>query len=450
MTRKIMSRKYFGTDGVRGLVGQYPITPEFALKLGWAAGRAMTANAAGASVVVGKDTRLSGYLFEAALEAGLSAAGVSVRLLGPIPTPAVAHLTRAFHASAGIVISASHNPYHDNGIKFFGPDGRKLDDAVELSIESWLDKDMTIDNPDLLGKVTRQEDARGRYIEFCKSTFPYHLTLRGLKIVIDGAHGATYQVGPAVFAELGATVIRHACEPDGKNINDGVGSTHPESLQQRVLAEKADLGIAFDGDGDRIVMVDHRGEVIDGDELLYIMACERQRSGQEVGGVVGTLMSNFGLEKAITALGFEFVRANVGDRYVMAALNERGWTLGGEASGHIVCLDKSSTGDAIVAALQVLKAIVESGRSLAELKSGMSKFPHRLINVRLAERVDVMSKASVQSAIADAEQQLAGQGRVLLRASGTEPVIRVMVEGQNAPLVQALAESLAETVRNCL
>jgi phosphoglucosamine mutase len=309
---------------------------------------------------------------------------------------------------------------------------------------------MTIDNPDLLGKVTRQEDARGRYIEFCKSTFPYHLTLRGLKIVIDGAHGATYQVGPAVFAELGATVIRHACEPDGKNINDGVGSTHPESLQQRVLAEKADLGIAFDGDGDRIVMVDHRGEVIDGDELLYIMACERQRSGQEVGGVVGTLMSNFGLEKAITALGFEFVRANVGDRYVMAALNERGWTLGGEASGHIVCLDKSSTGDAIVAALQVLKAIVESGRSLAELKSGMSKFPHRLINVRLAERVDVMSKASVQSAIADAEQQLAGQGRVLLRASGTEPVIRVMVEGQNAPLVQALAESLAETVRNCL
>lgn len=445
-----MSRKYFGTDGVRGLVGQYPITPEFALKLGWAAGRAMTANAAGASVVVGKDTRLSGYLFEAALEAGLSAAGVSVRLLGPIPTPAVAHLTRAFHASAGIVISASHNPYYDNGIKFFGPDGRKLDDAVELSIESWLDKDMTIDNPDLLGKVTRQEDARGRYIEFCKSTFPYHLTLRGLKIVIDGAHGATYQVGPAVFDELGATVIRHACEPNGQNINDGVGSTHPESLQQRVLAEKADLGIAFDGDGDRIVMVDHRGEVIDGDELLYIMACERQRSGQDIGGVVGTLMSNFGLEKAITALGVEFVRANVGDRYVMAALNERGWTLGGEASGHIVCLDKTSTGDAIVAALQVLKAIVESGKSLAELKSGMSKFPHQLINVRLAERVDVMSKESVQKAIADAEQQLAGQGRVLLRASGTEPVIRVMVEGQNAPLVQALAESLAETVRNCL
>lgn len=445
-----MSRKYFGTDGVRGLVGQYPITPEFALKLGWAAGRAMAAKVDNPSVVVGKDTRLSGYLFESALEAGLSAAGVSVRLLGPIPTPAVAHLTRAFHASAGIVISASHNPYHDNGIKFFGPDGRKLDDAVELSIESWLDQDMRIDNPDTLGKVTRQEDARGRYIEFCKSTFPYHLSLRGLTIVIDGAHGATYHVGPAVFDELGARVIRHACEPNGHNINDGVGSTHPESLQQRVLAEKADLGIAFDGDGDRIVMVDHRGEVVDGDELLYVMARERQRSGASIGGVVGTLMSNFGLEKAIQAMGVEFVRANVGDRYVMAALNERGWTLGGEASGHIVCLDKSSTGDAIVAALQVLKAIVESGKPLAELKAGMSKFPHELINVRLAERVDVMSKPSVQLAIADAEQQLAGQGRVLLRASGTEPVIRVMVEGQNAALVQTLAKSLAETVRNCL
>lgn len=445
-----MSRKYFGTDGVRGLVGQYPITPEFALKLGWAAGRAMAAKVDNPSVVVGKDTRLSGYLFESALEAGLSAAGVSVRLLGPIPTPAVAHLTRAFHASAGIVISASHNPYHDNGIKFFGPDGRKLDDAVELSIESWLDQDMRIDNPDTLGKVTRQEDARGRYIEFCKSTFPYHLSLRGLTIVIDGAHGATYHVGPAVFDELGARVVRHACEPNGHNINDGVGSTHPESLQQRVLAEKADLGIAFDGDGDRIVMVDHRGEVVDGDELLYVMARERQRSGASIGGVVGTLMSNFGLEKAIQAMGVEFVRANVGDRYVMAALNERGWTLGGEASGHIVCLDKSSTGDAIVAALQVLKAIVESGKPLAELKAGMSKFPHELINVRLAERVDVMSKPSVQLAIADAEQQLAGQGRVLLRASGTEPVIRVMVEGQNAALVQTLAKSLAETVRNCL
>jgi len=444
-----MSRKYFGTDGVRGLVGQYPITPDFALKLGWAAGRAMASHGR-ASVVMGKDTRLSGYLFESALEAGLSAAGVSVRLLGPIPTPAVAHLTRAFHASAGIVISASHNPYHDNGIKFFGPDGKKLADAVELEIESWLDREMTIDNPDLLGKVTRQEDGRGRYIEFCKSTFPYHLSLHGLRIVVDCAHGATYQVGPAVFSELGAQVIRHACEPDGKNINDQVGSTHPEGLQRRVLAEKADLGIAFDGDGDRIVMVDHLGEVVDGDELVYLIARERQRVGQPVGGVVGTLMSNFGLEKAVQALGLEFVRANVGDRYVMAALEERGWTLGGEASGHIVCLDKATTGDAAVAALQVLAAMVGSGRSLAELKAGMSKYPQVLINVRLSEKVDVKAKPSVQRAVAAAEAALADQGRVLLRASGTEPVIRVMVEGQDGALVQRLAEELAETVRNCL
>ena len=283
-----MSRKYFGTDGVRGLVGQYPITPDFALKLGWAAGKAM-ASGGRASVVVGKDTRLSGYLFESALEAGLSAAGVSVRLLGPIPTPAVAHLTRAFHASAGIVISASHNPYHDNGIKFFGPDGKKLPDAVEAEIEAWLDRDMVIDNPDRLGKVTRQEDGRGRYIEFCKSSFPFGLSLEGLRIVVDGAHGATYQVGPAVFTELGATVICHACEPDGKNINHEVGSTHPESLQRRVLEERADLGIAFDGDGDRIILVDHRGEVVDGDDILYLIARERQRAGQPLPGVVGSV-----------------------------------------------------------------------------------------------------------------------------------------------------------------
>lgn len=444
-----MSRKYFGTDGVRGLVGQYPITPDFALKLGWAAGRAM-ASQGRASVVVGKDTRLSGYLFESALEAGLSAAGVSVRLLGPIPTPAVAHLTRAFHASAGIVISASHNPYHDNGIKFFGPDGKKLADAVELDIEAWLDREMTIDNPDRLGKVTRQEDARGRYIEFCKSSFPFHLSLHGLKIVVDAAHGATYQVGPAVFSELGADVIRHACEPDGQNINHEVGSTHPESLQQRVLAEKADIGIAFDGDGDRIIMVDHQGEVVDGDELVYLIAREKQRSGHAIAGVVGTLMSNFGLEKAIQELGLGFVRANVGDRHVMAALEERGWTLGGEASGHIVCLDKATTGDAIVAALQVLAAMVGSGRTLAELKAGMSKYPQVLLNVRLAQKIDLASCVGVQQAVAAAEAELADQGRVLLRASGTEPVIRVMVEGRDGLLVQRIAEELAEAVRNCL
>lgn len=444
-----MSRKYFGTDGVRGLVGQYPITPDFALKLGWAAGRVM-ASKGRASVVVGKDTRLSGYLFESALEAGLSAAGVSVRLLGPIPTPAVAHLTRAFHASAGIVISASHNPYHDNGIKFFGPDGKKLADAVEHEIEAWLDRDMVIDNPDQLGKVTRLEDARGRYIEFCKSSFPFHLSLRGLKIVVDCAHGATYQVGPAVFSELGADVISHACTPNGTNINDQVGSTHPEGLQRRVLAEKADLGIAFDGDGDRIVMVDHRGELVDGDELICLMARERVRAGRPILGVVGTLMSNFGMERAIRDMGLDFVRAAVGDRYVMAELESRGWNLGGEASGHIVCLDKATTGDAIVAALQVLAAMVASDRSLAELKGGMSKYPQVLINVRLAEKIDLAASTAVQTAVRAAEQRLGDQGRVLLRASGTEPVIRVMVEGQDAVLVQTLAEELAEAVRGSL
>ena len=443
-----MSRKYFGTDGVRGQVGQYPITPEFALKLGWAAGKAMAAQG-NASVVVGKDTRLSGYLFESALEAGLSAAGVSVRLLGPIPTPAVAHLTRAFHASAGIVISASHNPYHDNGIKFFGADGRKLPDAIELDIEAWLDRDMVIDNPDALGKVTRQDDARGRYIEFCKSSFPYHLSLRGLKIVVDCAHGATYQVGPAVFSELGATVIRHACEPDGRNINHEVGSTHPEGLQRRVLAEGADLGIAFDGDGDRVMLVDHRGELLDGDEIIYLIARARLQAGQPVGGVVGTLMSNLGLEIALRELGLAFVRANVGDRHVMAALEARGWALGAESSGHVVCLDKATTGDAIVAALQVLAAIVASGESLASLRGGLRKCPQVLVNVRLARKIDLAHPA-IRAGVASAEAALGDRGRVLLRASGTEPVIRVMVEGEDEVLVGRLAEELAETVRNVL
>ena len=441
-----MSRKYFGTDGVRGLVGQYPITPDFALKLGWAAGRAM-ASQGNASVVVGKDTRLSGYVFESALESGLSAAGVSVRLLGPIPTPAVAHLTRAFHASAGVVISASHNPYYDNGIKFFGADGKKLPDAVELEIEAWMDREMTIDHPDRLGKVIRQEDARGRYIEFCKSALPFSMSLQGLKIVVDGAHGATYQVGPAVFAELGATVIKHACEPDGLNINHGVGSTHPEGLQARVLAEQADVGIAFDGDGDRIVMVDHRGELVDGDELIYLIARERQRAGRTVGGVVGTLMSNFGMEKAIQALGLEFVRANVGDRYVMAALESRGWTLGGEASGHIVCLDKATTGDAIVAALQVLAAMVSTGKSLAELKAGMSKYPQVLINVRIAKDHNWQDNAQLASALKEVEATLKDTGRVLIRASGTEPLVRVMVEAKDAGMAQSCAEKLAATLR---
>lgn len=444
-----MTRKYFGTDGVRGKVGEAPITPEFALKLGWAAGKVLAREGA-ASVVVGKDTRLSGYLLESALEAGLSAAGVSVRLLGPMPTPAIAHLTRAFHASAGIVISASHNPYYDNGIKFFGANGKKLADAVEAEIEEWLEKPLTIDAPDALGKAIRQEDARGRYIEFCKSTFPFALSLKGLRIVLDCAHGAAYQVGPAVFTELGATVIKLACEPDGLNINRACGSTHPEHLQQAVVDHQADLGIAFDGDADRVLMVDARGELVDGDELIVMIARERMALGQAPGGVVGTLMSNMGMELAVRDMGLEFVRARVGDRYVMAALEERGWSLGGESSGHVVCLDKTTTGDAIVAALQVLAALVRSGQPLHELRRGMRKLPQHMVNVRVAQRSDPMTVPAVSQAVQDAEQELAGRGRVLLRASGTEPLIRVMVEGEDEGRVTSLAQSLAAVVQRAL
>lgn len=444
-----MSRKYFGTDGVRGKVGELPITPEFALKLGWAAGKVL-ASQGRASVVVGKDTRLSGYLLESALEAGLSAAGVSVRLLGPMPTPAIAHLTRAFHASAGIVISASHNPYYDNGIKFFGANGKKLPDDVETEIEAWLEKPLTIAAPDALGKAMRQEDARGRYIEFCKSTFPYALNLDGLKIVLDCAHGAAYQVGPAVFTELGADVIKIACAPDGLNINRDCGSTHPQMLQQAVLDNEADLGIAFDGDSDRVLMVDRHGELVDGDALIYIIARDRVEQGQDLPGVVGTLMSNMGMELAVRDLGLEFVRAKVGDRYVMAELEERGWSLGGEASGHIVCLDKTTTGDAIIAALQVLAVIVRTGTPLHELRRGMSIFPQHMINVRVAQKRDPMAEPAIREAVAVAEQKLAGRGRVLLRPSGTEPVIRVMVEGEDEALVLGLTESLAETVKSAL
>lgn len=444
-----MSRKYFGTDGVRGKVGELPITPEFALKLGWAAGKVL-ASQGRASVVVGKDTRLSGYLLESALEAGLSAAGVSVRLLGPMPTPAIAHLTRAFHASAGIVISASHNPYYDNGIKFFGADGKKLDDKVEAEIESWLDKPLTIDAPDALGKAMRQEDARGRYIEFCKSTFPYALNLEGLKIALDCAHGAAYQVGPAVFTELGAEVVKIACAPDGLNINAGCGSTHPELLQQAVQESGADLGIAFDGDSDRVLMVDRHGALVDGDALIYIIARDRVEQGLPLAGVVGTLMSNMGMELAIRELGLEFVRAKVGDRYVMAELEQRGWVLGGEASGHIVLLDKTTTGDAVIAALQVLAVIVRTGKSLHELRAGMSIFPQHMINVRVAQKRDPLAEPAIAAAVKEAEQVLAGRGRVLLRPSGTEPVIRVMVEGEDGAQVQALTASLAETVKAAL
>jgi phosphoglucosamine mutase len=444
-----MSRKYFGTDGVRGKVGETPITPDFALKLGWAAGKVL-AQGGRASVVMGKDTRLSGYLLESALESGFSAAGVSVRLLGPMPTPAIAHLTRAFHANAGIVISASHNPYYDNGIKFFGANGKKLADEVELEIESWLDKPLTIDNPDALGKAMRQEDARGRYIEFCKSSFPFQLSLEGMKIVLDCAHGATYQVGPSVFNELGATVQKVACAPDGLNINRNCGSTHPEMLQKAVVSEGADIGIAFDGDGDRILMVDHEGTVVDGDELIVIMARERLDTGAELQGVVGTLMSNLGMEIALREMGLDFVRAKVGDRYVMAELEARGWTLGGEASGHIVCLDKTTTGDAIIAALQVLAAIVRTGKTLKELRGGMSKFPQNMINVKVAQKSDPLAHNGISQAVDAATRKLAGRGRVLLRPSGTEPVIRVMVEGEDGPLVERLTQELAETVRSAL
>lgn len=444
-----MSRKYFGTDGVRGKVGELPITPEFALKLGWAAGKVLASHGR-ASVVVGKDTRLSGYLLESALEAGLSAAGVSVRLLGPMPTPAIAHLTRAFHASAGIVISASHNPYYDNGIKFFGANGKKLADDVEAEIEDWLDRPLLIAAPDALGKAIRQEDARGRYIEFCKSTFPYSLSLAGMKIVLDCAHGAAYQVGPAVFTELGAEVIKFACSPDGLNINRDCGSTHPANLQRGVIEHKADLGIAFDGDSDRVLMVDGNGEIVDGDEIITMIARERLAQGQDIKGVVGTLMSNLGMEIAVREMGLEFVRAKVGDRHVMAELEGRGWTLGGEASGHIVCLDKTTTGDAIVAALQVLAAIVRTGATLQELKRGMNKFPQNMINVTVAKKTDPLAHASIVAAVQAAEQKLAGRGRVLLRPSGTEPLIRVMVEGEDGELVRNLTESLAETVKAAL
>lgn len=444
-----MTRKYFGTDGVRGKVGEDPITPEFALKLGWAAGKALARN--GQSwVVMGKDTRLSGYLLESALEAGLSAAGVSVRLLGPMPTPAIAYLTRAFHADAGIVISASHNPYYDNGIKFFGADGKKLQDDVEASIEEWLDKPLAIEAPDALGKAMRQDDARGRYIEFCKSSFPFHLSLRGLKIVLDCANGAAYQVGPSVFTELGADVIKLACAPDGLNINRDCGSTHPESLQKAVVEQGADLGIAFDGDSDRVLMVDRHGELVDGDELIVIIARERMATGNGIGGVVGTLMSNLGMEVAVREMGLEFVRARVGDRHVMAEMEGRGWTLGGEASGHIVCLDKTTTGDAIIAALQVLTAMVRTGTPLHELRKGMQKYPQHLVNVRVGKRSDPMAHPRVLEAVKAAEARLADRGRVLLRASGTEPLIRVMVEGAEKSVVEGLAEELAQVVTEAL
>ena len=443
-----MARKYFGTDGIRGRVGEFPITPEFILKLGWAAGRVL--GNGGGKILIGKDTRLSGYIFESALEAGLAAAGMNVCLLGPMPTPGIAHLTRTLHARAGIVISASHNPYADNGIKFFSAEGTKLPDAVELAIEAMIDQELEIAAPDRLGRAARVEDAAGRYIEFCKSTFPDALSLNGLHIVLDCANGATYQIAPKVFAELGAELSVIGNDPDGLNINDGCGSTHLEWLQKNVQLQGADLGIAFDGDGDRVLMVDREGRIIDGDELLYVITSHRQLMQRLHGGVVGTLMTNLGMEHALQAAGIPFVRARVGDRYVMEQLQAHGWELGGESSGHLICLDKTSTGDGIVAALQVLAAIVESGKPLGELVAGMHKYPQLLINVRLARKVDVLARPEVQEAVAAAESELASRGRVLLRPSGTEPLLRVMVEGQDAEQVDRVARELAGVVEQAL
>ncbi len=440
-------RKYFGTDGVRGKVGQYPITPEFVMKLGWAAGRVLAQGKGRQSrVLIGKDTRISGYMFESALEAGLSAAGVDILLLGPMPTPGVAYLTRTFRADAGIVISASHNPYYDNGIKFFSGDGTKLPDDIELAIEAELDKPMETVAPDALGKAERVVDAAGRYIEFCKSTIPSRLSFSGFKIVVDCANGATYGMAPLVLEELGAEVISIGAEPNGLNINDNCGSTHPELLQAAVVHHRADLGIALDGDGDRLIMVDHKGEVLDGDELLFIIAVARMGRPGFKRGVVGTVMSNLGLEHALGTLGIELHRAAVGDRYVMDLLRQGDLALGGESSGHIICLDHATTGDGIVAALQVLAAVVESGKSLSELKSGMEKYPQTLINVRTERPFDYAKSVIVNDALREVDLRLSGNGRVLLRASGTEPVIRVMVEGQSGELVRQCAEYLARQV----
>ena len=440
-----MSRKYFGTDGIRGRVGEYPVTAEFMLKLGWAAGRVL-GTSGGDRVIIGKDTRISGYMFESALEAGLSAAGVDVRLLGPMPTPAIAYLTRTLHACAGIVISASHNAYADNGIKFFSSEGTKLPEDVEHAIEAELDKEMVTVDSYKLGKAERVADAAGRYIEFCKSTIPLTLSLKGLKIVVDCAHGATYQVAPSVFDELGAEVVAIGVDPDGLNINQDCGSTNPELLREIVLDHHADVGIALDGDGDRVIMVDDKGDLVDGDELLFIIALSRQKEGTLNGGVVGTLMSNLGLEHALQSHDIAFSRANVGDRYVLELLKQSSSMIGGESSGHIICLDRTTTGDGIVSALQVLAAMVKSGKSLYELKAGMNKYPQRMINVPVTKKVDLDNTPAVQDAVRSAEQRLAGRGRVLLRPSGTEPLVRVMVEGEDAAQVNEEADNLASVV----
>lgn len=440
-------RKYFGTDGIRGKVGDSPITPDFVLKLGWAAGKVLARHGS-RKIIIGKDTRISGYMLESALEAGLAAAGLSASFTGPMPTPAVAYLTRTFRAEAGIVISASHNPYYDNGIKFFSIDGTKLPDEVEEAIEAEMEKPITCVESAELGRANRIVDAAGRYIEFCKGTFPNENNLNGLKVVVDCAHGATYHIAPNVFRELGAEVITIGCDPTGININEECGATDVRMLQKRVLEEGADVGLAFDGDGDRIIMVDHQGLKVDGDQILYIIAREALRQGQLRGGAVGTLMSNMGLEIALKQLGIPFARAKVGDRYVLEKLQEKGWRLGAENSGHIILLDKTTTGDGIVAGLQVLSAMVRNHMSLHDLCSGMKLLPQILVNVRFTGSHDPLQTSEVQKVAKAVEEELAGKGRVLLRKSGTEPLIRVMVEGENEEQVTAMANRIADAVKH--
>jgi len=442
-----MKRKYFGTDGIRGTVGVEPITPDFMLKLGWAVGQVLKNGQNRNKVLIGKDTRISGYMFESALEAGLSAAGMDIRLLGPMPTPAIAYLTRTFHAKAGIVISASHNPFQDNGIKFFSNLGTKLPDEIELAIEAQLEQPMQIVAPDRLGKAERINDATGRYIEFCKSSIPYDVNFKGIKLVVDCAHGATYNAAPNVFRELGATVITIGTDPNGLNINNGFGATQPQALQAAVLAHQAHIGIALDGDGDRVIMVDAKGELVDGDELLFIIADARYKLGNLSTTVVGTVMSNLGLEQAFIERGIPFIRAKVGDRHVLEMLQQCGGILGGESSGHIICLDRTTTGDGIITALQVLATSVQTGLPLHDLKAGMRKYPQRLLNIRITQDTEnIIQSKIVQQAIQRAEQQLANKGRILLRPSGTEPLIRVMVEGIDAQLVETIAQEVTEIV----
>lgn len=439
-------RKYFGTDGIRGHVGLSNINPEFVLKLGWAVGRVLGGNGHRKKVVIGKDTRVSGYMLESALEAGLSAAGADVALLGPMPTPAIAYLTQTLRANAGIVISASHNLFEDNGIKFFSAEGGKIPDSVELAIEAEMDKPMQTVSSEKLGKATRVNDASGRYIEFCKSTIPSLTRLSGLKIVVDCANGATYHIAPNVFSELGAQVTCIGNKPDGFNINQDCGSTSPAHLVQNVLSTGADIGIGLDGDGDRVILVDAKGNLLDGDKILYIIAKDRHERGLLYGGVVGTLMSNYGLEIALTELGIPFIRSNVGDRYVLEALREKNWKIGGEASGHIVCLDKTTTGDGIVAALQVLSIMIKQGKSLQQLTDGITLLPQSLVNLKTSQAFLLARNSQVIEVVRNLETSLQGEGRVLLRPSGTEPLLRVMVEGSDKSLVMQQAQQLCDDI----